>query len=131
MNDLQCSDFQSAVSRFLLYNQSILKILSRLQDSACRTDRAVVKAVTGCGCIEINAYKQKLPENAGLDDLHELLSSQVEGRICDTCKEVLSDEIGRSLFYLAALCNVFDISLQDVLTKETEKLETLGKYNLV
>ena len=131
MNELQCSDFQSAVSRFLLRNQSILEILSRLQDSACRTDRAVVRAVTGCGCIEINAFKQKLPENAGLEDLRELLSSQVEGHMCNTCKEVLSEEIGRGLLYLTALCNVFEISLQDVLTKETERLETLGKYNLV
>jgi hypothetical protein len=131
MNELQCSDFQSAVSRFLLRDHSIVNIMAKLQDSISRADRAVAKAVTGCGCIEIHASKTKLPDDADLDALRELLSSQVEGQICDTCKDILSDEIGRSLFYLVALCNVFDISLQDVLTNETDKLETLGKYNLI
>ena len=45
-------------------------------------------------------------------------------------KNTFMREIGRNLFYLTALCNVFDISLQDVLQNETEALETLGKFNL-
>lgn len=131
MNEMQCSDFQSAVSRFLLRHQSILDILSKCQESTSRINRAAVKAVTSCGCIEINAFKPKLPKDASLDDLREILSSQVEGQLCETCKEALAEEVGRSLFYLTALCNVFDISLQEVLSMETAKLETLGKYNLV
>jgi hypothetical protein len=115
----------------LLRHQSIIEILSKCQDSTGRINRAVVKAVTGCGCIEIHAFKPKLPEDANLDDLRKILSSQVEGQLCETCKEALTEEIGRNLFYLTALCNVFDLSLQDVLTLETKKLETLGKFNLV
>jgi len=131
MDEPQCSDFQSAVSHFLMHSQSVIDIIARLQDSVSRANRAVVKAVIGCGCIEIHAEKTRLPEDAGLDDLREFLSSQVEGRMCDVCRDALAGEVGRSLLYLTALCNVFDISLQDILTKETDNLETLGKYNLV
>jgi hypothetical protein len=130
MNEKQCSDFQSAVSRFLLRNQSILDILSKCQESATRVNRAAVKAVTSCGCIKVYAVKPQLPPDASLDDLRQLLSSHVEGQLCEHCKEAVTQEVGRNLFYLTALCNVFDISLQEVLQMETEKLETLGKYNL-
>ncbi|MEA4891586.1 MAG: DUF1573 domain-containing protein [Peptococcaceae bacterium] len=130
MNEIQCSDFQSAVSRFLLRNQSILDLMGKCQDTSARVNRAVVKAVTSCGCIEVHASKPQLPQDASLDDLRELLSSHVEGQLCDNCRDALMREIGRNLFYLTALCNVFDISLQDVLQNETEALETLGKFSL-
>ncbi|MDR1192602.1 MAG: DUF1573 domain-containing protein [Peptococcaceae bacterium] len=130
MKEMQCADFQSAVSRFLLRHQSVLDILSKYQESAARSNRAVVKAVTSCGCIEIRAAKAKLPPDADLDDLRQMLSSHVEGQLCDNCRETLIQEVGLNLFYLTALCNVFDISLQEVLQAETDKLETLGRYNL-
>lgn len=131
MGEIQCSDFQSAVSHFLLRNHSVLEILSKCQVNSARVNQAVVKAATSCGCIEINAHKQTLPKDSDLNALREILSSQVEGDLCNNCREVLTQEIGRNLFYLTALCNLFDISLQDVLRTETEKLETLGKYNLM
>jgi hypothetical protein len=130
MKEIQCADFQSAVSRFLLRHQSVLDILSKHQEAAARCNRAVIKAVTSCGCVEIQAVKPELPPDAGLDDLRRMLSSHVEGHICDNCRETLIQEMGRDIFYLTALCNVFDISLQEVLRQEAGKLETLGKYNL-
>ena len=130
MGETYCSDFQSAVSHFLLRHQSVLDILSKCQENGARVNGAVVKAVTTCGCIEIHASKPDIPPEVDLEGLRQILSSHVEGQLCDNCKEVLTQEIGRNLFYLTALCNVFDISLQDVLKKETEKLETLGKFNL-
>jgi hypothetical protein len=130
MGEIQCSDFQSAVSHFLLRHQSVLEILSKCQENSNRINRAVIKAVSSCGCIEINAHKPQIPHDTDLEGLREILSSQVDGQLCDSCREVLTQEIGRNLFYLTALCNVFDISLQDVIQTETEKLETLGKFNL-
>lgn len=130
MGETYCSDFQSAVSHFLLRHQSVLDILSKCQENSSRVNGAVVKAVTACGCIEINAHKPNIPPEVDLEGLRQILSSHVEGQLCDNCKEVLTQEIGRNLFYLTALCNVFDISLQEVLRIETEKLETLGKFNL-
>ena len=130
MNDKQCSDFQNAVSRFLLRNQSILDILSKCQESSTRVNRAVVKSVTSCGCVDVHAVKPLIPPDADLDDLRKILSSHVEGELCDSCKEALTQEVGRNLYYLTALCNVFGISLQNVVQWETERLETLGKFNL-
>jgi len=37
--------------------------------------------------------------------------------------------LGNNLFYLAALCNTFDLNLYDILLKEHKKLSALGVYN--
>ena len=109
MNEIQCSDFQSAVSRFLLRNQSVLDLMGKCQDTSARVNRAVIKAVTGCGCIEIHASKPELPKNPSLDDLRELLSSHVEGQLCDNCRETLMREIDETCFILPlfAMCLIF------------------------
>lgn len=130
MDEFQCCDFQSAVSHYLLRNQSVLEILGKCQENSSRVNGAVVRAANSCGCIEIRTSKPSIPEDIDLEGLRALLSSQVQGQLCPTCREVLMEEIGRNLFYLTALCNVFDLSLQEVLSMETKKLETLGKYNL-
>ena len=62
MKDIIFDDFQNSVDNSLLRHKSILDILSKYQDSQARTTRAICKAVTNCGCIEINAFKQSIDD---------------------------------------------------------------------
>ena len=129
MKDLLCDEFQNTVAELLIRHQSILDLLSKSQESSSRVNRAVIKAVTTCGCLKIHAEKKAFPSDASLGDLKNLLESHVNGALCDSCKEIVEREIGRSLFYLAALCNVLDINLYDVVIKEHQKLSTLRIFN--
>lgn len=129
MKDLLCDEFQNTVAELLIRHQSILDLLSKSQESSSRINRAVIKGVTTCGCLKIHAEKKAFPSDASLGDLKNLLESHVNGALCDSCKEIVEREIGRSLFYLAALCNVLDINLYDVVIKEHKKLSTLRIFN--
>lgn len=131
MKDVIFDDFQNSVNESLLRHKSILDIITKLQESESRISRAVAKSVTNCGCLEIDAKKQKSPEE--VDDFEALdncLKTHVKGSLCDNCREVIQSEIGNNLFYLTSLCNVLDINLYDVLIKEYDKINTLGKYTL-
>ena len=130
MNDLLCDGFQEAVDEYLIRHKSILDVLSKLGESSCRINRAVAKAVTSCGCIRIDATKQSIPPDAGsLESIRDYMKSHVEGHLCEYCSEVLEDEIGRTLFYLTALCNVLDLDPSSILQKEQERLTCLGVFN--
>ncbi len=122
--------FQATVKSLLIRHQSILDILSKSQDTCARVNRAVIKAVTNCGCLAIDAHKKPLPDNVTLNDLRELLDSQLEGKLCDNCRFIIEAELGNQLFYIAALANALDISLDDVLKKEEDKLSTLTIFNM-
>ena len=122
--------FQSTVKSLLIRHQSILDILSKGQESSARVNRAVVKSVTSCGCHSVNAHKKPIPPDASLADLKELLDSQLEGFICDNCRDIVEAELGKQLFYIAALSNALEISLTDVLFHEHKKLQTLTVFNL-
>ncbi|HBW37936.1 hypothetical protein [Desulfosporosinus sp. BICA1-9] len=122
--------FQSTVKSLLIRHQSILDIMSKGQETSARVNRAVVKSVTSCGCHAINAHKKSLPADASLADLKELLDSQLEGNVCDNCRDIIEAELGKQLFYMAALSNALDISLTDVLEQEYKKLQTLTIFNL-
>lgn len=122
--------FQNTVKSLLIRHQSILDILSKGQETSARVNRAVVKSVTSCGCHAINAHKKPVPPDASLADLKELLNSQLEGFICDNCRDIIEAELGKQLFYIAALSNALDISLTDVLDQENKKLQTLTIFNL-
>ncbi len=130
MNNIKCDDFQKNVSELLIRHKSILDILSKVAEAQTRINRAVSKSVTTCGCIRVNATKQCIPYNGTIKDLKECMNTHIEGELCDNCKDVIEKEIGNTLFYITSLCNVLDISLHDVLTKEIEKLNTLGIYNM-
>lgn len=130
INDIHIEDFQSVVNDLLMRNRSILDIVSKIQTSAGRVNRSVVKSVTNCGCIKIDGKKQKFPGEASVEEIAELLSSQTSGKLCANCRANLEKEIGGALFYLAALCNTLGISLYDVILKEKETLSTLGSYSL-
>lgn len=122
--------FQSTVKSLLIRHQSILDILSKGQETSARVNRAVVKSVTSCGCHAVNAHKKPVPPDASLADLKELLNSQLEGFICDNCRDIIEAELGKQLFYIAALSNALDISLTEVLDQEHKKLQTLTIFNL-
>jgi hypothetical protein len=129
MKDIIFDSFQNDVSESLLRHKSILDILTKYTESSCRINRAVAKAVTNCGCIEINAKKQCLPnDDNSLEDLSNCLKTHLDGCLCDNCREVIEREIGNNLFYLTSLCNALDINLYDVLLKESDKMNTLGKF---
>jgi hypothetical protein len=57
------------------------------------------------------------------------MSTHVKGKLCEHCTEVLEDEIGRNLFYVAALCSILNLNLHDILVKEKERVACLGMYN--
>lgn len=129
MKDLICDQFQNTVGELLIRHQSILDVLSKSQEASSRVNRAVVKAVTSCGCVKINAEKKPLPADATFEDLKNFMNSHLDGSLCDNCKEIIEREIGRSLFYLAALCNHLDLNLYDAFVKEHKKLSTLRIFN--
>lgn len=129
MKDIICDEFQNTVSELLIRHQSILDVLSKSQEASSRVNRAVIKAVTSCGCIKVEAEKKSLPEDATFEDLRNFMDSHIKGNLCDNCKEIVEREIGRSLFYLAALCNHLDLNLYDAFLKEHKKLSTLRFFN--
>lgn len=122
--------FQDTVKSLLIRHQSILDILTKGQETSARVNRAVIKSVTSCGCLAVDAHKKPIPENASFFDLKELLNSQLEGSLCDNCRDIIETELGKQLFYIAALANTLNISVADVLTKEIKKLSTLTVFNL-
>lgn len=130
MRDLLCGQFQQQVDECLVRHRSILDVLAKFQEGPARTVRAVTKAVTSCGCLKIKATKQKAPSNVRIDTLAQYMDSHLEGKLCSNCREVIENELGATLFYLAALCNLLELDLYDVLVQEYKKLRTLGVYNL-
>lgn len=130
MSDIILDDFQNSVSESLIRHRSIIDIMTKFNESNARVNRALAKSVTTCGCISVSAHKQKLPDDASLENISDLLSYQVEGELCDNCKEVLEDEIGTNIYYLAALCDALGINLFDTIIKRYDKLKTLGKFTM-
>lgn len=130
MNDIILDDFQNSVAESLIRHRSIIDIMTKFNESNARVSRALAKSITSCGCISVSAHKQKLPDDASLENISDLLSYQVDGELCDNCKEVLEDEIGTNLYYLAALCDSMGINLFDVIIKRYDKLQTLGKFTM-
>jgi len=129
MKDLLYDHFQDSVGELLIRHKSVLDILTKYQESQSRVNRAVVKAVTSCGCIEINSKKQNFDDEVSLQELKNYMDTHLKGNLCSNCRDVIEKELGNNLFYIAALCNVLDISMYDVLLKEYEKMHTLGIYN--
>lgn len=133
MKDVIFDDFQNSVNESLLRHRSILDIMTKLQESEARINRAVAKTVTNCGCMSVEAKKQNMEihkEDIDLEDLKYQLQTHIAGKACDNCRDVLERELGNHLFYLASLCNVLDVNMYDVLLKEYDRIDTLGKFSL-
>ena len=132
MKDVIFDDFQNSVDESLLRHRSILDIMTKLQESEARINRAVAKTVTNCGCIELHSAKKQPIDNEieDMEDLTNFLNPQIQGGLCESCRGVIENEIGNNLFYLASLCNLLDLNLYDIFLKEYDKIGTLGKYSL-
>ena len=131
MKDIIVDDFQSFVSDSLIRHKSILDIITKMNESSSRINRAVAKSVSRCGCINIYARKQRLPEDTALEDASNILSNQIEGELCDNCQEVLKNEIGTNIYYIAAVCDALGLNLYDIILEQYDKIKTLGKFTML
>jgi hypothetical protein len=130
MKDLLWDEFQEHVQEGLVRHRSILDVLSKFQEASVRVGRAIVKAVTTCGCVRIKAQKHELPPDISLQEVRSYMDDHLEGELCPQCREVVEEEIGRVLFYMAAMANLFDLNVYDVLIKENKKVSALGLYHM-
>jgi hypothetical protein len=130
MKDIIVDDFQYTVQELLVRNKSILDSITKFQDSNARVNRAIIKSVTQCGCVQINADKQQVSEDGDFDEMRQSMKTHVEGELCDNCRDSIEKDIGRNLFYLASICNALDLNLYDIILKEDDRVKMLGKYNL-
>lgn len=124
-----CADFQNTISKVLVRHKSVLDIMSKMDSYNSRINRAVVKAVTNCGCISIDAKKQDF-SGESYKDLADTLDNHLNGEICEQCKEVIDLEMGNYLFYITALCDTIGLNLNEVIKNEYERNKTLGLFNL-
>lgn len=69
--------------------------------------------------------------DASYSQLKKYMSNHVQGELCDICKEKVEHELASNFFYLTALCNVFNINIEDMLSNYNEQLKALGKYGLL
>ena len=127
--DLSLDEFQAQVDDVLTRHKSILDIITKLDEYTARINRAVVKSSTSCGCIRINASKQDFNKNS-LEEMKNSMETHVEGELCPTCKEILLEEIGAYLFYLAALSNALGVNISEALYREYNNIKTLGLFSL-
>ncbi|WAM33255.1 nucleoside triphosphate pyrophosphohydrolase family protein [Caldicellulosiruptor morganii] len=130
LKDIFIDDFQYVVDELLIRNKSILDSLTKFSESAARVNRSIIKSVTNCGCIRINAKKQEIPIDVSLKEARKYLKTHVEGKLCENCRDLIEKEIGSTLFYLASICNTLDLNLYDIVLKEIERMKTLGEFNL-
>lgn len=129
MKDLLCDQFQETVGEYLIRHRSILDVMAKLQEANARTNRAITKAVTTCGCIKIDAERHHIPPDIALANMKDHVQNHVNGELCEHCREIMEAEIGNTFFYLAAMSNVFDLNLYDIMLKEHKKLAALGVFN--
>ncbi len=132
MKDLLWDEFQDAVQQGLVRHRSILDVVSKFQEASIRISRALVKSVTSCGCVRIHAQKNEFPQsgNLSMEEVRSYMHDHLEGALCANCREVVEEEFGRLLFYTAALANLLDLNVYDVLIKENKKLAALGLFHL-
>ncbi|WP_123042156.1 DUF1573 domain-containing protein [Cohnella candidum] len=122
-------EFQQQVSELLLRHRSLLDVVTKFSQAGASVNRAVAKSITECGCIELNARNQGFTEQMALDQALRQSKSHMNGELCENCRDAIRGEMGKNLFYLSALCNLLDINMEDVVTKEAEKCSTLGIFN--
>lgn len=130
MSSLSLKEFQDQVADLLLRHRSVLDVVSKFQQSNAAANRAVIKSVTDCGCIQVHASKQTYSADMTLEQAQDQLGTHLSGQVCDQCKEIIASELGRNLFYLASLCNLLDMDLDKVVSQESAKCSTLGLFNL-
>jgi len=111
IQDIIAEDFQLAADLALLRNRSLMDNISKLETSSARLSRAITKAHTQCGCIDMS-------------------KRQLSGSLCEKCRSVVETEMGDLLFYTAGLCNTLGLSIYDVMLKEKQALSLLKNFSL-
>ncbi len=127
---MELNDFTIKVEDVLIRHKSILDIMSKLQETDSRTNRAIAKAVTECGCISIDASKQQVSTEVDYSELSSFMSTHLKGELCPRCREQLMHEIGDHLFYVSALCKTLNLNPSEILGKKHDEISTLGKFSL-
>lgn len=130
MSSPTLSQFQEQVSGLLLRHRSLLDVLSKTQQTSASVNRSVIKSVTECGCISLQANKQPYQNELTLQETQELIQTHINGQLCEACVEAISDQLGKQLFYMSALCNLLGLDLEQIVEKESQKCSTLGLFNL-
>jgi hypothetical protein len=130
MSSPTLKEFQDQVSELLLRHRSLLDVLSKFQQTGAAVNRAVVKSITECGCIQVNAGKQQYSPDMTLEEAKDVLHTHVQGQLCEHCRDVVAAELGRNMFYMSALGNLLGLNLQQVVSEESKKCSTLGLFNL-
>jgi hypothetical protein len=122
-------DFQRQVSELLLRHRSLLDVMTKYSQSSGAVNRAVAKSITECGCIEMSARKQPFSPDTPLDEARLHVRNHLSGELCEQCRDAVTAELGKNLFYMSALCNLLDVGMDDVVERESVKCSTLGKFN--
>ncbi|PAB57541.1 nucleoside triphosphate pyrophosphohydrolase family protein [Anaeromicrobium sediminis] len=130
MSDYRCYEFQKKVDELLIRHKSILDLLSKYQESCSKVNRAIIKTVTNCGCVKIEAQKQQIPSDVSFNELNNFMDTHIKGDLCETCRDKIEEEIGNHLFYLVGICNGLNMDVSDIIKKQIMQMETLGKFNL-
>lgn len=123
------TELQEQAAEVLVRHRSILDIMTKLDEYNARINRAIAKSVTFCGCIAIDAKKQDF-NSTSLNDMLDKMDSHIVGEICPNCKEILEQEIGAYMFFLASLANTLDFDLSGTIAKELDRTKTLGIYGM-
>lgn len=131
MKNFTIQEYQAQVDDVLVRHRSILDILTKLQESTAKVNRAVAKSATYCGCVTFNVEKQAIPEDTSFSEIKEHMKEHIDGQLCDICREKVEAELSANIFYFTTLCNAFNINVGDLITKHHEQLKTLGKYGLL
>ena len=92
MNDIIFDDFQYCVNNSLIRHKSILDIITKYSESTSKVNRAIIKAVTNCGCININAHKQNIDfSKSSIDDFSACMTTHLNGDLCENCRDVIEE----------------------------------------
>lgn len=131
MRDTFLKIFQDTVDKSLFRHKSLIDIITKTSESSARLNRAIAKSITECGCINLSAKKQAIPFETSFENISDFVTYQVSGNLCEHCLEVLEDEIGNHMFYIASICNALNVDLTSALSEELNKITTLGKYGML
>ena len=127
MDNKSVDTFQRNVGNLIARNRNLLDILTKCQISCGKFCRSTVKSATGCGCLKITGEKSPL---CFTEESSEKNEASIEGKLCPDCRNIIENEIGESMFYIASLCNALGISLNSIMEDEIKKVAALGKYSL-
>lgn len=130
MSTLSLEQFQQQVSELLLRHRSLLDVMTKYGQSGASVNRAISKAVTECGCVELHARKQRFGDELDLEQVKLKMEHHMSGGLCEHCKDAIRTELGRNLFYMSAMSNLLDIRLEEVIEQESKKCSTLGVFNM-